>query len=188
MQGVSRKSALFVGALMFFLQVFSVQATTTNIAGLWASGAGGTAGLPDLHYQLMQKPSGAPTSALITSLIPSSWMIAPTGSRWLSPVANANVAAPIGLYVYRLTFNLVDSGGHALDPSTASFTGHFAGDDDVTILFNGHAVSSTADSSSGDYGHLFSFTVNSGFVAGLNTLDFDVQNVMPGCSTPPPAC
>ena len=77
--------------------------------------------------------------------------------------------APAGLYIYRTTFSLA-----GLNPTTANIVGQWAADNSGTnILINGVAVGAT----SGGFGAFSAFSISSGFVAGLNTLDFLVNNL-----------
>src|SRR5207249_2044082 len=58
-------------------------------------------------------------------------------------------------------------------PTTAVLTGQFAADNSVTIKLNGNTVGPTAPA----FDTWTSFTINTGFVSGINTLDFIVNNV-----------
>ena len=168
---------------MLFLEASSVHAAT-KIAGLYATGEGGKKGRPDLHYELIESPRCSFAEAFIANQAPWSWAWAPPGSAWISPYKNAKTPAPAGDYVYRLTFDLVDSVGNALDPLTAYISGRFAADDSVKVFLNGNLIASTPGCSwySG-YHHLYSFRADSGFVEGLNALDFEVHNR--GCGKSP---
>ena len=69
---------------------------------------------------------------------------------------------------FRLTFDLT-----GLDPSTATITGQWATDNfGPDILINGMSTGNT----SGGFGSFTAFSVSSGFVDGINTLDFVVQD------------
>ena len=192
MHVVRLRRALFVGALVVLTQGISAHATTnhattnttTRIAGLYATGEGGKKGRADLHYELIEAPRCSFSEAYIACQTPWSWVWAPPGSAWISPYKNARHDAPAGDYVYRLTFDLVDGCGNALDPLTASFSSHFAADDAVDIFLNGNLIASSPGCSRvPSYSRLYCFGADSGFVEGLNALDFVVHNR--GCRKSP---
>jgi hypothetical protein len=132
----------------------------------------------DTHYALISVPAGATNIAYVPSVIPTSypfpggWIVI-TNAQWLAPATNATSNEPPGIYDYRLTFKLVDSFGNPLDPATATISGMWAADDDGGILFNGAPL---AGGGAVGFSGLSSFTINSGFLAGTNTLDFVVTN------------
>jgi hypothetical protein len=72
---------------------------------------------------------------------------------------------PVGDYLYETTFDLT-----GFDPATAIITGQWSTDDfGVDILINGH---STANVNNTPYTQWTPFSITSGFVTGMNTLDF----------------
>jgi hypothetical protein len=87
---------------------------------------------------------------------------------WVSPQADGN-AGPLGLYTYDLVIFL-----NGLDPATASISGVFGTDNAGSISLNGNAP--VAATGSGDFSTPTAFTINSGFVAGLNTIRVQVNN------------
>jgi len=95
------------------------------------------------------------------------WMPDGPSSEWISLAANEDVIDNPGLYVYQTTFNLA-----GLNPSTTVITGQWATDNTGVIYLNGTSTGFT----SSNFGSFSSFTIDSGFVSGLNTLDFDVTN------------
>ncbi len=111
-------------------------------------------GSVDPHYTLV-------TSADPTSVGPNTYIVG-TGtadSQTIAPSATQGTFAN-GLYVYQTTFDLT-----GLDPATAVLTGNMSADDFVVMLLNGVQVATSSP-----------FTVNSGFIAGINTLHFNVTN------------
>ena len=79
-----------------------------------------------------------------------------------------SVCAP-GNYFYLTTFDLTGR-----DLATASLTGNWATDDTgADILLNG---ASTGMSSTSGFSSWASFQITSGFISGLNTLTFKVNN------------
>ena len=127
----------------------------------------------DPHYTLVSTPSGAPGSAVVTQqhfpIGGGLWMPDTATSKWISPHADESVYSDLtGTYTYQTTFTV---GG---DPTSAEINGGVAGDDQVTsILLNGKVV---AMNISGSIQSLAAFTISSGFVSGLNTLQFVVTN------------
>jgi hypothetical protein len=87
---------------------------------------------------------------------------------WVSPQADGN-AGPAGTYTYDLVIDLT-----GLDPATASITGNFGTDNDGSISLNGNPPVATTGVAS--FGAPTPFTMNSGFVAGLNTIHLNVNN------------
>ena len=123
-------------------------------------------GTPDPHYSIFfplqhggdgQRP-GLP--------IPP-WYPNNAGSRWIGPSGSGDGVG--GPWVYRTTFNV--PGAAIL--STVSITGDWATDDPGTdIRINGNSTGQTSPGSSGPT----LFSINSGFVFGVNTLDFILTN------------
>jgi hypothetical protein len=76
---------------------------------------------------------------------------------------------PVGTYDHRITFSLAD-----FNAASASITGQWAADDTGTdILVNGV---STGDTTMATYRGFTAFSLTSGFVDGVNTLDFIVDD------------
>jgi hypothetical protein len=87
---------------------------------------------------------------------------------WIGPFNDTQIDGPGGRYDYQTTFDLT-----GLDPMTALLTGQWAADDQgLDILINGVSTGST----SAGFSAWSSFSISSGFVAGVNTLDFLVNN------------
>lgn len=99
-------------------------------------------------------------------------------SGWIGPVADVSTLASFivpGTYIYTTTFDLT-----GLDPATATLAGLVAADNGVDIYLNGNLVTgfNYADFSAftDDRFPNQSFAINSGFLVGLNTLEFRVAN------------
>jgi len=124
----------------------------------------------DLNYSLISVPSGTMVVKAITSA--SGFPIPPyisdsSLSRWIGP-NTADLDGDPGDYIYRTTFDLT-----GLDPVSAVLTGRWAADDlGSDILING---TSTASAITG-LGSFTTFSITSGFIAGINFLDFLVTN------------
>jgi hypothetical protein len=139
---------------------------TTAADGNWTLGAASTG----TGY------TGSPTAyaSAVNGQFPiGPWIADSTTSRWITPTANvADSFDPSvdGAYDFTLSFNLSSLGQAA----GARFTGLFAADNAVTsITLNGHSLAA----SGGGFSSWTSFASESGdFVAGKNTLVFDVDN------------
>lgn len=144
--------------------------------GVTSAGALLADGAVDPHYQLLTSasasyPVGSPLYVVNSTTYPiPPWMANGPNSKWLSvQTVPAGVAA--GTYTYRTTFDLT-----GYNPSSASIIGQWAMDDDgLDILING---ASTGFSYSGpnQFGFFHPFSISTGFVPGVNTLDFVVHN------------
>ncbi|MBN1505320.1 MAG: immunoglobulin domain-containing protein [Sedimentisphaerales bacterium] len=159
----SQEAKLTVGAL--FSELFNT-GQDVNLAVL-------PGGSTDLHYGLLESPDAnnlGPRATVWSDDYPVPVFVynGPVSS-WISAVGNAGIVP--GRYVYRTQF-LIDSA----DPCTAVIEGSWmlntTGDD---ILLNGLSTGIT-NASELPYKVAESFTIDKGFVAGLNTLDFVVTN------------
>jgi len=98
-----------------------------------------------------------------------------SGWIWADADGTAGINSP---YTFRQTFDLT-----GFDPSTATITGQWAADNQGYVVLNGisSGIGTGVLSLSGDviahYGTLHSFTLTSGFRAGINTLDFVITDV-----------
>jgi hypothetical protein len=164
-----------------FLALISVapaaQASTITLFNTGVNGLGTPLanGVLDTHYSLV--PPAGPLQALTSGggfPIPP-WLGDDSLSAWIGP--NTPTAfGPGGSYDYQTTFDLT-----GLNPSTASIGGQWSSDNTgLQILINGQDIGNGFNpyGNPGDYSyqHWMSFSINSGFVAGLNTLDFIVVN------------
>lgn len=100
-------------------------------------------------------------------------------SRWISYQADQAVLATVGTYVYRTTFDLT-----GLNPNTAVIQGRWSTDNTgLDILINGTSTGNTIPHGgigTETYWQFTTFSVTSGFVHGINTLEFVVFNFPPG--------
>lgn len=130
----------------------------------------------DPNFTIVATPGGPVSqSAYITDLsgFPSPYWMANGVSSWISPQASywpcCGISDAPGLYTYRTSFSLA-----GLNALTASISLQLAADDSVTdVLINGASTGFTHFG----FGTLSNvFTINSGYLAGLNTLDFVTSN------------
>jgi len=131
--------------------------------------------IPITAPQIISGPEGV-GPAVVATIKPSQWV---AGTWWAPNINQAftGVNYPAGSgnlpgdYVYRMTFDLT-----GYDPNTASFSGGWTTDNVGSIWLNGAIQGSVGPSA---YGANAPFTFNSGFVAGINTLDIHVNNEDP---------
>jgi hypothetical protein len=147
--------------------------------GVDATGAALAGGSIDPHYRLIQSAESTlpGPDAIVTSQIAEGfWVPQSTTAKWIAPSANqsypgAEPCNAAGTYAYRTTFDLT-----GYDPATAKITGQWGADNSGTaIRLNGVSLGLTA----GSYSPLTPFTIESGFVAGTNTLEFEILDL--GC-------
>ena len=147
------------------------------ITGLYStgvdnSGVATTGVAADLHWTLN---GGTAYASTVNGVWPvGAWVSDTTTSQWITPSTNAGQSFDMtsnGFYNYSLSFNILPS----QNPLTASFTGQFAVDDRVTAI----TLNSTTlfSGSEGDHNVWTDFGTSSGFVSGLNTLTFTVENI-----------
>src|SRR5260370_9580375 len=142
------------------------------ISTLFNTGVDGT-GTPlsnnaaEMHYTLVSVPSGTTSLRVATSAngFPiGPWLGDDSLSAWIGPASDGSLDGPVGNYDYRTTFDLT-----GFDPATASIAGQWSMDDTgVDILINGVSISPAWS----NFTTSTSFSFNSNFVAGINTLHF----------------
>jgi hypothetical protein len=159
-----------------------ITAQAAPIPGLFNTGVSPNgsllaAGAIDPHYRLVQSADPTfpgPNAFVVTD----AWPVAPAGpwlahgpaSKWIAPQAPQGTGNSPGNYTYRLTFSL-----EGFNPATAVITGRWSSDNaGVDVRLNGVSTGITFDGNFGAFSP--QFTINSGFVAGTNTLDFIVNN------------
>lgn len=163
--------------------VAGLSASAATIPGLYNTGVSdaGTAlanGAVDPHWKLVQSADATapgPNAFVVTdTLFPivgtGPWLASSATSKWIGPMANQSTGNQAGDYKYRITFSLA-----GLEPSTAVITGRWTSDNTgPEVLINGQITGATSDGNFGGFGN--TFTINSGFIDGTNTLDFVVNN------------
>jgi len=157
--------------------------TTLFNTGVDINGQPVANGMADPNYTLISAPTG---SSLDTRVIDPSgglpfpfYEVGSNVSRWIladNPVPNVGSVSPTGDFTFRTTFNLT-----GFLAGTASINGNWWVDNyGVQILLNGVAVpiafSNLPVNNFYSGAPAFGFSIASGFVSGINTLDFVVQN------------
>ena len=101
------------------------------------------------------------------------WMEEGPDSRWIAPYPDQGTGNAPGDYLYRITFDLSE-----FDHETATITGKWSSDNDgPDVLLNDE---STGIKTTSGFGGFTEFEITSGFVEGINTVDFKVNNAPPG--------
>jgi PEP-CTERM motif-containing protein len=153
--------------------LWAVSAEAAPITALFNTGVDNSnallpIGSVDPHYTVVTNPNLTGPTAYVTVPHPA-WIANGPSSQWISIQPNSALDGPIaaGTYDYRTTFNLT-----GFDPSTAVITGGWSTDNNGTnILINGISTGFTTSVTQFSIGFA-PFTISTGFVAGINTLDF----------------
>jgi hypothetical protein len=161
--------AAFVAAVLLPISALASPISVHN-TGVDGSDVLVAAGAPTAFWTLLSEPGGA--SEAIGSnpyrYYNGAYAADDGVSAWVAPTASGNAGVG-GFYVYQL---LVDLTG--FDPSTVVVTGLFGTDNDGFIDVNGGPAA--ASQGFAGFGSLTSFTLNSGFVAGVNSIQIAVDN------------
>jgi hypothetical protein len=127
----------------------------------------------DPHYTLWTSPDPVALGpdTIASPMTDSTYNANDPNSRWITPYAT--LGGVRGVFTYRTTF-LLD----AARPSGAVLNASILAAGPTTILLNGQptGIANLNPAFPGPYRNLFSFTLTNGFVVGLNTLDFVVDN------------
>ena len=160
--------------------LFSGFAAAASIGGLVNTGAGLSAGGTDASYSYVVT-GGASTGLAGNGIVSNgsldpfpSWMPNTASSSWLIPGADQNTnysPTSNSTFTWTLKFDLT-----GFDASSAAFTGQWAADNNGVMLLNGNVIS--AITGQRGYNHWTSFAASSGFLAGLNTLQFVVTDTV----------
>ena len=123
----------------------------------------------DRHYSLTVNPDSQGTNAYVPPVIPNTWLAEGPSSNWIAPNAANPASAAVGWYTYQTTFDLT-----GYQPATAVVVGRWATDNvGEAILLNGVSMGLQ---NTQQFLAWTTFTLSSGFVSGVNTLAFQVDN------------
>lgn len=175
-------------AVLALLAAWQGSAHAVAVPGLFNTGVNDSGvvlvgGAVDPHYTLITSadPAYPGPNAIVTAVTAGGYWVANNSvSKWTAPAADENYPAlgtahPAGTYTYRLSFDLT-----GIDPKTVSISGQWGVDNAGEIQLNG---ASTGNSTT-NYNPLVGFTISTGFVAGVNHLDFVITNYPSGGSNP----
>jgi hypothetical protein len=129
--------------------------------------AGSTSGLGDYGY--VADMSGWPDAG--------PWIGSGKASKWLTPTVDEGQSfdpSVTGKYSWKLNFDLT-----GFNQATASFSGQWAADNVGVVKLNGTQIGSSNSFSSWS-----AFSANSGFLSGINTLEFLVTNTQQAGGNP----
>ncbi len=141
----------------------AAHADLVPIQGLFNTGATAAMGAQDPNWTVLE--TGA--AAVVRSNIPNTYLPNTADSKWIWESANGQPGN--NTRTFRLTFDLT-----GLVAGTAQISGRWSTDNvGQAILINGV---STGQSANG-FTAWTNFSVNSGFVAGVNTIDFVVRDL-----------
>jgi hypothetical protein len=129
---------------------------------VWNTGGSGSQAA---NFTVIQTPGG-PANIPAVLTLPSPWLPNDANSSWVSFTPNSSSAA-VGVYIYRLTFNIPCTNG-------ASIVGRFMSDDAARIWLNGVPTAALSTS----FSTWTPVSLTSGFVPGVNTLDIYVTNAV----------
>lgn len=132
-------------------------------SGVDSGGSVLSGGAHDPHFE---RVGFGPAVVIHSASLPSSWLPNSSTSKWIWADAFGETA---GTLTFRTTFDL-----SGFDPSSASLVGKWSSDNESFITLNGAPTGNSLGSTG--FGSLHSFSVSSGFVSGVNTLDFVVSN------------
>jgi uncharacterized protein (TIGR03437 family) len=162
-----------VGSLttQFSLEVTGGGTVSTSVYNSGQNASNGR----DNSYEIISDTTGqiaAPAPAFVVTSLPGGWGTIP-GAAWIGPSADQSNATRNGCCnntsdTYQTTFSV--SG----DPSTFALNLTVAADDYVDVQLNGNTVFTHRNTAM--WTTPVTFSINSGFVSGTNTLDFVVTN------------
>ena len=140
------------------------------------TGKGLQEGEPDPHWQIVRvgnDPKFKPRQAIVATVPEGCWgPNESTRSQWISTEGKLPLAFG-GIYTFRTTFDLAGR-----SPKTAILRGWFLADDFIqSMRINGRDVSLKETSCGGvPYSLYRRFTIDQGFVEGVNILEIEVNN------------
>ncbi|NGZ84906.1 PEPxxWA-CTERM sorting domain-containing protein [Duganella aceris] len=170
---------IIIAAVLSIAAISGAQAASIvglNNTGLNSAGtAVGAGGAADGSYKLTAVTgndglsTGVPTITYDNQWPINPWLANSGTSKWITPTASQSQtldAWSAGSYTYSLSFDLT-----GYNAASAAFTGRLAADNSVVIKLNNQTISNASG-----FTDWTSFSANSGFVSGVNTLDFVVSN------------
>jgi hypothetical protein len=133
-------------------------------------------GQPDLHWQAAARSDDVhfrPRPAIVSSSTNWAWLCnQPDRSQWISFAADTKLPGK-PVYTFRTTFDL-----SGMRPATAVLHGRFVVDNHLqAIRINGRNVPVPKHGRE-EFGFFHPFTIDRGFVDGVNVLEMDVENTV----------
>ncbi|PYM11494.1 MAG: hypothetical protein DME18_13845, partial [Verrucomicrobia bacterium] len=172
--------AFFQRTAIVLLAIYAPWLQAASIPRLFNTGVDDSGNLlsnnvVDPHYAITASADpdfpGPNAFALLPGFPVGPWIAEGPNSRWIAPQADQSSGNQPGIYTYQTTFDLT-----GLDQATARITGQLATDNGLaTVRLNGTDL--TGITSAGFTAFTsFAIPLGSPFVAGTNTLEFDVSN------------
>jgi hypothetical protein len=151
-----------------------VSHATVNSIQLFNTGVNGSGGLlanniADAHYLLIAAPAGYTTAMTGNGANDFAWLADGPNSRWIGVTSWLAEWTTPGNYIYRTTFDL-----SGMVPSSATISLSIASDNNCDVYLNG--VHTGITSPFAGFTSFSTYSISSGFHAGVNTLDFNVYN------------
>jgi len=151
------------------LAIFAAPAAFADSIDIQNTGAGGAAiGTADPNYILLNAPAGTSSPTATVSTANGAWVQNTTTTQWIDPSGSGNAGEPVGDFVYVTSFILAPGE----DPATAVLNLNIAADNSFSVSLNGHSDFGPG----GNFNVLTPVTISSGFMTGINILQFDVDN------------
>jgi PEP-CTERM motif len=151
------------------LSILAAPAAFADSIDIHNTGAGGAAiGDADPNYILFNAPAGTSSPTATVSTANGAWVQNTATTQWIDPSGSGNAGEPVGTFVYVTSFTL----GPGEDPATAILNLNIAADNLFSVSLNGHSDFGPG----GNFNVLTPVTISSGFMAGNNVLEFDVDN------------
>ena len=171
-------------SVLFLLFLAGWSARGATISALFNTGVGTdgqllASGSIDPHWQIIQSPDLAfpgPAARVLndTGFPIRPWLANGPVSKWIAPQADQSTGNQPGDYRYRISFDLT-----GLEPGTAVISGKWTSDNSgPSVLLNGVNTGLSGDGNFPALGN--AFTITNGFIDGVNTLEFVVNNAPPG--------
>ena len=168
---------LFVPVIL--LATAATAANAAPIPGLFNTGTDasnvalvGGNGVTDPHYSVLSSTiAGITTGVQAVTYYTPAYIANDANSRWISHSSNGNPGS--GTTTFRLSFDLT-----GFNPATAQITGRWGVDNLGVIFLNGvNTGVSLPVFTAANFQNLTSFSINTGFVSGINTLDFAIEDL-----------
>lgn len=159
----------------------SLSSAIVPISTLKSTGDSVAAGAQDTNYTIVSGPLTGDVDVAHPGFfaLNGSWVANTATAKWIAPASTvptnpgAISSSPAGDYVFKTTFDL-----NGLIASTATISGKWASDNTgLGVYLNGNLVPGSANNVSNAFAAFKNFSINSGFVDGMNTLEFHVRNL-----------
>lgn len=168
---------LMAGALLLGVQLSAAPIPKLYSTGVKDDGTPLANATKDPHYTLVESADAAYPGPDLFTLTPGfpvgPWLAEGPSSRWIAPRPQQGIGNNEGQYILKTTFDLT-----GFDPNKAKITGKWAVDNSgADILINGV---STGLANGAGFGGFTDFTIETGFIEGVNTIEFVVINAPSG--------